>query len=150
MTDSYLEQIRLLATKFHNAILKFDPNDRLCSFRDFPVGSCCDATDLLGTYFLEKGLGSFDFVKGNRGEKGNLETHAWLQKEDIIVDITAYQFPEIDKEVIVTTDSQWYSSAFQIVERRTAGCSYYQKHNDIWQTMTENYYYIVSTIDHNL
>jgi len=38
-------------------------------------------------------------------------SHAWLQnKEDLIVDITADQFDEIDEKIIVTEDKKWHSS----------------------------------------
>lgn len=89
------------------------------SLENFPTGSCCDASTLLGTYLKDNGLGDFYFVKGSRGEEAELETHYWLEKEDIIVDITADQFAGINEEVIVTsTDSKWHKSFTKTILRK--------------------------------
>jgi len=34
----------------------------------------------------------------------------WLQKEDLVIDITADQFDEIDCKAIVTRQSPWHAS----------------------------------------
>ena len=58
-------------------------------------------------------MGAFDYVLGEKGVPGPDSTersHAWLQRDDLIVDITADQFGEVDEEVIVTRDSEWHAS----------------------------------------
>lgn len=37
-------------------------------------------------------------------------SHAWLQRGPLVVDITAYQFDEVDAPVIVSEDSRWRSA----------------------------------------
>lgn len=48
-------------------------------------------------------------------EDNSRGSHAWLQLNGVIVDITADQFPDFNAKVIVTTKSDWHESL--IVER---------------------------------
>ena len=46
-----------------------------------------------------------------RSEKdGSWSSHAWLQCDCLIVDITADQFPEISDTVIVRENSEWHAT----------------------------------------
>ncbi|MBC2932935.1 hypothetical protein [Nocardioides sp. zg-1228] len=40
-------------------------------------------------------------------------THAWLEQDDVIIDITAYQFDDIDEPIIVTTDRTWHEQSWR-------------------------------------
>jgi len=40
--------------------------------------------------------------------QGAYQSHAWLQRGNLIIDITADQFPEVEDPVIVTTRSPWH------------------------------------------
>ena len=66
-------------------------NDR--SFSHFPLGCCGDTADLLGQYLLERDIqtkricGMYGY-----GDERNPQTHAWLQYESVIIDITGDQF----------------------------------------------------------
>jgi len=60
-------------------------------------------------------LGIFNYVLGFRSGILNGEvrqySHAWLQNDkNIIADITADQFEEIEEKIIVTTDNKWHST----------------------------------------
>lgn len=80
------------------------------TLQEFPHGACGDATLLLGYYLKTLGLGTFDYVLGmGEGEDGDQYSHAWLRQGDIIVDITADQFPA-KAPVIVTDASPWHDS----------------------------------------
>jgi hypothetical protein len=110
-----IERIHAFASRFRSAI---EACDRTClgeGMRAFPRGACGDTTDLLGTYLLENGCGTFDYVLGYRprepdDESGIRASHAWLQRGELVVDITADQFPEIDSPVIVAEPSEWHQS----------------------------------------
>lgn len=59
----------------------------------FPGGWCDDCSRILGTLLSEQGGHGFERVVGRRGE--HLEkSHVWLRRGELIVDITADQFPE--------------------------------------------------------
>lgn len=51
-----------------------------------------------------KGFGRWEYVTGWRGRS----SHAWLRQGNVIVDVTADQFPDMDQPVIVTTDDGWH------------------------------------------
>ena len=104
-------KIKVFSARFRKAIKQCDSSELPLSLADFPVESCADASMLLGTYFKDRGLGSFNLIKGKRGEGRSLQTHYWLEKDNIIVDITADQFDDISEEIIITSiDSNWYNS----------------------------------------
>lgn len=95
----------MVAFRFRNAIVRC-PRDDLRSLRDFPRGSCGDASVLLGEYLYQTGHGQWDYVAGER--EPDLHSHAWLEQDGLIVDITADQFNDVDQPVIVTSDRSWH------------------------------------------
>jgi len=109
MTDE--DRVRELAVRFRKAILKCERTELPLSLADFPSGSCADASMLLGTYFKDNGINGFILIKGKRGEGNSLETHYWLEKGDMLVDITGDQFEDTNEEVVITkTDSKRYGT----------------------------------------
>ena len=90
------------------------------SFRYFPRGSCGDATPLLGTYLIDRELGEFQYVLGKKYPSNKLQSHAWLQRDSLIVDITADQFDEVTQKVVVSRRSQWHRSFWQEVSHEVA------------------------------
>lgn len=97
---------------FRAAIESIRIENRPPEFKEFPAGACGDATLLLGTYFSDCGILGFEYVSGERGVKAEntWHTHAWLQKENCIIDITADQFPEVTESVIVCENSSWHKT----------------------------------------
>jgi len=100
-----LDRIKHLAGQFRDAIEACDQAHLPSTFLDFPTGACGDATLLLGKYLEQNGFGNFDYVFGAQAGK----THAWLQKADLFVDITADQFADNDQRVIVEYASAWHN-----------------------------------------
>ena len=111
MQDSEIENIVIRATQFRAALEKCDKTLLPITFECFPSGSCGDATLLLAKYLQNTGLGTFDYIGGviRETENQKFQTHAWLQRGKIIVDITADQFDEIESPVIVTKDHSWHN-----------------------------------------
>jgi hypothetical protein len=97
--------VRLAAARFRNAIERCPRND-LPTLRSFPRGSCGDASILLGEYLHQAGHGQWDYVAGER--ELDLHSHAWLEHDEMIVDITADQFDDVTEPVIVTSDRSWH------------------------------------------
>jgi len=106
-----IQQIEKAAIEFRNAI-EACSSELGISFQSFPKGSCGDATDLLGTYLIENGLGNFSYFYGDVSSKVNniWSSHAWLQLDELVVDITADQFPEISQKVMVCSKSEWHTT----------------------------------------
>jgi hypothetical protein len=99
-----------LATRFYAAIESLPPEDRTIGLLDFPDGSCGDASLLFGAYLIDKGVTGFMYVCGQCGDhsQGTWTTHAWLQKERLIIDITARQFSDAPSPIIVEDPSPWH------------------------------------------
>jgi hypothetical protein len=94
------------ATRFRAAIESCDKRSLPITFERFPRGSCGDATLLLGKYLEESGFGKFNYVLGER----NGNSHAWLENDEVIIDITADQFLDMPHQVFVACESEWHSS----------------------------------------
>jgi len=107
------EEIRKAATRFRDAIVAHKGEISLISFQEFPLGACGDASLLLARYLHEAGMGDWEYVNGWKDGRA----HAWLQQGDLIVDITADQFVESKRPVIVTENNEWHGQ-FQVQRRR--------------------------------
>ncbi|RSC20992.1 hypothetical protein EFR00_00415 [Rhizobium sophoriradicis] len=100
-----MEQLEILARRFRDAIEQAPADQLPVTMQNFPTGACGDATLLLGHYLKAQGLDAFDYVLGERDD----HSHAWVQQGDIIIDITADQFAEIDRPIIVTANPDWHN-----------------------------------------
>ncbi|WP_342439962.1 hypothetical protein NSS79_15140 [Paenibacillus sp. FSL L8-0436] len=74
-------------------------------FERSPLGCCGDCSKLMTKYLLEQHYVKALYVWGMRGE----QSHAWLEYDGLIIDITADQFDEVTEPVIITIDRAWYS-----------------------------------------
>lgn len=112
INNSEIDKIQLYACKFRLAIEQCDRKVLPVYFRDFPRGSCGDTCLLLAKYLQDVGLGIFSYVVDIYQDDQNHYTHAWLKQRNVIVDITADQFNDIQQKVIVTTNSNWYKKFY--------------------------------------
>lgn len=96
-------EIKLHAKKFRDAIVRAGKGV-LLTLDNFPFGSCGDASILLAEYLEELGYGSFDYVCGSRNDS----SHAWIEKDGMIVDITLDGFPENKETVFVGIEHPWH------------------------------------------
>jgi hypothetical protein len=123
VTDPDLGRVRDAATRFRYAFeqggLEFD------GVSDFPLGACGTASDLLGQYLVDSGLGEWTYRSGVLPDSGN--THAWLERDGVLVDITADQFSDADSPVIVTTDSEWHARLTRMAGSYVARLDHYDE-----------------------
>lgn len=98
------------AIKFRDAIESIPLAERTDSFKNFPRGSCGDASILMATYLASHGILGFEYICGERGQQElkNWTTHAWLRSADVIIDITADQFPDAPNCLVFHADSTWH------------------------------------------
>jgi hypothetical protein len=78
------------------------------TMRDFPNGSCGDASLLLARYLRDNNAGEFQYVLGERGVGEHWTSHAWLEQNEIVVDITADQFEGFAIPVLVSISSPFH------------------------------------------
>ena len=110
MTDDEVRQVRVVAEEVRSALETCGPESGLPGLKHFPSDSCADAVLLLGARFDDLGLGPFDAVGGEFGEvaAAGRRTHAWLERDGLIVDITADQFSGSNPPVLVTRERRWH------------------------------------------
>lgn len=100
-----------LAQRMRGAIESVPAGELPIAMSRFPDGACGDASLLLGAYFVDCGFQKFEFVSAERGA-ADIDTwtsHAWLECERLIVDITADQFSDAPGAVVVAYDSGWHA-----------------------------------------
>jgi len=110
LCDALHREIFSLAQTFRGAIERCDRAKLPITFSNFPRGSCGDAALLLGRFLKDRGFGDSDYVLGWRGDHESGSSHAWLQIGDLIIDITADQFADMDQPVIVQESSTWHAA----------------------------------------
>jgi hypothetical protein len=103
----YAEAARDATSHFRTAL---EQGVRLSSLTDFPTGPCGDACELLGQYMSDSGLGTWSYRDGVQPDP--FFTHAWIERDSLIVDITADQFHDVSDPVLVTTDRTWHDTRF--------------------------------------
>lgn len=107
------------ARRFREAILRCPPKSLGIAFECFPRGACGDTSDLLCEYLKEIGFQNVWYVSGECWDP-DYQSHAWVEVDGAIVDITADQFPEVSEPVLVTRDRAWHSR-FDPVTRKERG-----------------------------
>lgn len=95
------------------------------SFREFPRGACGDASELLGEYLRDCGLGDWMYISGIESAPDGNCTHAWLECDGIYIDITGDQFVDCDKPVVVTRSPLWEGRFSKSGGSHLAGLSYF-------------------------
>lgn len=107
-----INDIHMAAEDIRSGIERSDKATLPITFSTFPSGSCGDAALILGTHLKLLGLGTFNYVSGVRGshDDGTHHSHAWLEGNGLIIDITADQFPEFPHRVFVSLQSAFHQS----------------------------------------
>lgn len=118
-----LDNLGELARRFRSALETCDRTRLPVGLQGFPSGACGDASLLLAKYLQENGQGKSEYVSGNDGG----QTHAWLELDGVIIDITADQFNRSNDPVIVTTNSTCHQR-FKDQSRRAVSIEDYDAH----------------------
>src|SRR4051812_39929415 len=100
------DAVRRRAVEFRAAFDAVEPEHPLLP--RFPKGWCTLASMLLGEFLCESGLGDFQTRSGRRQVGDFDRTHAWLEQDGLLVDITADQFDDVDDAVVVGRESPWH------------------------------------------
>lgn len=101
------EQFRQLFEEHHQEM----PEQYLREW--FPVGCCREVSNTLGLYLKVNGFGVWESVYGEGILKGEVKTHVWLQKGDIVCDLTLDQFGEEYPKVFVGNKEKFHSVFYE-------------------------------------
>lgn len=88
MTNYNLDEISKITTTFRKAILSFKNGELGFIFDRFPAGCCGNTSLMLGAYLYHYYNIDCEYVCGVH----KTQSHAWLEVDNIIIDITSDQF----------------------------------------------------------
>lgn len=108
-----IEQLAEIVTRIRVILERNGKTTSDLSFKEFPNGACGVTSELIARYFREFHRLDALYVCGARDDG---YTHAWVEIDDIIIDITADQFDE--PAVIVTRSHIWHDQWKQERNRR--------------------------------
>jgi len=80
------------------------------------------AADFLRQYLHNQGLGEWNRVNGRR--PGGSRTHAWVQREGVVADITADQFAD-RPAVFVDYLDDWYMGMLDVQDGNAVDITYW-------------------------
>jgi hypothetical protein len=115
------EKLHVIGKRIREIIEVTPQNKRTSWMMKFPAGACGDCSLIVGTYLIKNGFENVEYVVGVDGD----QSHAWLECDGFIVDITADQFGNGINPVIVTKDKSWHSK-FADQERNVCDFREYQ------------------------
>ena len=98
------QQIREHAERFRRCLEELRPQLGF-TFKLFPYAACGDSSNLLGEWLTECEISGLEYVCGELGER----SHAWLELDRLIIDITPDQFEGSPGEVYVSKDRSFHS-----------------------------------------
>ncbi|MFN8742869.1 MAG: hypothetical protein ACK5YR_23310 [Pirellula sp.] len=121
--QSDVAELNEIATGFRRLIDQCDPKRLGGNFDRFPIGCCGDASDLMAHHLCQLGYDPPQYVLGDSGS----QSHAWLETNGFIVDITADQFDDNDRcwFAFTATPKPQYLRKFRELDRWTARLSDY-------------------------
>lgn len=125
-----IEIIKDEAIKAREIILKHGQEINVLEFGSFPNGGgCLPLSEFLGSWIDNKGIEGLQVVIGKRKklqriDESEEESHAWLEYEDYIIDVTGDQFTDFNEKVFVSIDRTFHNK-FEIVEKRSLDKPWY-------------------------
>ena len=121
--ENYCREVR-------NAIIKIKNDSQL--FKKFPLGCCRDSSIIIGELLIGKGLNNIYLCR--KEIDGIYPSHAWLEYNDWLIDITADQFGvEFSPVIVLQLESiYWFHKKCdrQLVSFSLAGTDKIDLYND--------------------
>ncbi|MCT8987169.1 hypothetical protein [Shewanella phaeophyticola] len=99
-----IESIRGIVEKAREVLVENGSYIGKTFFDRFPNGACGCTTDMLSKYLISKGVRNIESVSGQRGES----SHAWLEYENYIIDITGDQFTDGVSSVYISKNREFH------------------------------------------
>ncbi len=125
MTGQNIVELTRAATRFRQMIENADRAKLPIEFENFPTGSCGSASRLLAQYLIDGGLDAPNYVVGDIVEPTKSRSHAWLELDGVVIDITADGFDPDMPKVVVTKGSSWHHQ-FRIRDEHLPAINLYE------------------------
>jgi hypothetical protein len=107
-----------VASRVRHALANLPKDDWPDHWRSFPGGTCADTSLVLCAFLADAGFDGFELMLCERGSQADdtYSSHAWLQRDRLVVDITADQFADGPGPVVVAEDPEWHRG-FRVVSK---------------------------------
>ncbi|EDM67319.1 hypothetical protein PE36_12772 [Moritella sp. PE36] len=99
-----IDSIREIAEKAREVLVENGSFIGKSFFDRFPKAACGFTTDMLSKYLISKGVRNIESVSGKRGDS----SHAWLEYESYIIDITGDQFIDGVSPVYISKNREFH------------------------------------------
>jgi hypothetical protein len=111
-------RIEQAVVKFRSVLEISNIKESYDNLRNFPHGACGDASNLIGYFLTSNGFGDFEYVWGEKNIF-SLSTHAWVESDRFLIDITADQFDATNKKCIIIEKTKPITNhlGFEVVSR---------------------------------
>ena len=118
----------------------------------FPVACCEYSSMMLARFLIEKksyNIADVLIIKG-QSTSDIYQLHLWLKVNGVIVDITAGQFNEAEKSIIIDEHGSWHNKSFYELDAYTPAIDFknYVDEFDL-PTLENDYLMIVQQIHQN-
>lgn len=100
-----IASLKELASSVRQILERYSLDTKDIMFELFPRGCCGPTSELLGRCLIELGFANVKYIAAERPD--HTGSHAWIDVDGVIVDITADQFGE--PGVIVSRVSPWHA-----------------------------------------
>lgn len=110
MEKNFKDQLVLLANAARGGLMGMDAQRRDMGFERFPWGSCGDTAHLIGRIVFERTGRVGTWVVGDHHPAlKSTQTHAWMEIDGFIVDLTYDQFDGTGLTGWVLSQSPWHA-----------------------------------------
>jgi hypothetical protein len=92
MPNTDIGRLKEIAFSVRQILERYSLSTNDIMFQLFPRGCCGPASELLGRCLIELGFANVSYIPAER--RDDTRSHAWINVDDVIVDITADQFGE--------------------------------------------------------
>ena len=118
----------------------------------FPVACCEYSSMMLARFLIEKKSYNIADVLMIKGQSiaDVYQLHLWLKVNGVIVDITAGQFNEVEKSIIIDEHGSWHNKFFYVLDAYMPSTDFESYVDEFDQPTLENdYLMIVQQIHQN-
>lgn len=102
LLENITEECKYVRKQLEKLSKNLEDNKEFIWLDKFPIGTCGLVCNVLGGWLKNKMNVNCEYICGTKGDF----SHAWLECEDVIIDITADQFDEISTPVIVMSKNK--------------------------------------------
>ncbi len=133
LIDDNHKELGNMCIAFRRAIIESNVKSLYIMLKYFPFGACGAASELLAKYLENNKYGKFNYILGEH----NGYSHAWLEQNGVIIDITLDQFEDYECPIFVSSSIHIHSKFNGEYRYEAGNLSAYNDGGQIHSAFTE-------------